>query len=83
MLSRLSYIACTTILLYVAFIFYPKWNAEAGESSLGYDAATYYWYLPATFIYKDLKEQKFGDSITAKYRFQSTFAESYVHESGI
>lgn len=82
MLSRLSYIACTTILLYVAFIFYPKWNAEAGESSLGYDAATYYWYLPATFIYKDLKEQKFGDSITAKYRFQSTFAESYVHDSG-
>ncbi len=82
MLSRLSYIFCTVLMLYVALIFNPKWENTAAETPFGWDAATYYWYLPATFIYKDLKEQKFGDSIIAKYQLTSSFCESYVHESG-
>ena len=82
MLSRLSYICCVALLLSVAMIFYPKWNNEGTESPLGYDASTYYWYLPATFIYKDLKKQEFGDSINAKYKFNAAFEQSYVHTSG-
>lgn len=82
MLSRISYILCTAIILYAAFVFYPKWNNKGVETSLGWDAATYYWYLPATFIYHDLKEQKFGDSIIDKYGFTPSFDQSFVHESG-
>ncbi|MCB0695825.1 MAG: hypothetical protein KDC07_00590, partial [Chitinophagaceae bacterium] len=63
-------------------MFYPKWNNTATESPLGWDACTYYWYLPATFIYKDLKQQKFGDSIIAKYGFTSGFCQSYLYEGG-
>lgn len=79
MLSRISYILCTALILYAAFVFYPKWNNKGPETSLGWDAATYYWYLPATFIYHDLKEQEFGDSIIDKYGFVPAF-EPFVHE---
>ncbi len=79
MLSRISYILCTALVLYAAFVFYPKWNNKGPETSLGWDACSYYWYLPATFIYQDLKEQKFGDSIIDKYGFEPTF-EPFVHE---
>lgn len=81
MLSRISYILCAAIILYAAFVFYPKWNNKGPETSLGWDACSYYWYLPATFIYQDLKDQKFGDSIIDKYGFTPTF-EPFVHESG-
>ncbi len=82
MLSRISYILCTALILYAAFVFYPKWNNKGPETSLGWDAATYYWYLPATFIYHDLKKQEFGDSIIDKYGFTPSFEQSFVHESG-
>lgn len=78
MLSRISYIFCSALILYVAFIFYPKWENKAGETSLGWDAATYYWYLPATFIYKDLKKQRFSDSIMEKYQFIPNY-EPFIH----
>jgi hypothetical protein len=64
---------------YCTFIFYPKWKNTGGESALGWDVAGYYWYLPSTFIYKDLKQQKFGDSIMAKYQFTPTFWQSTPH----
>jgi hypothetical protein len=82
MLSRLSYIFCTLVLLYTSFIFYPKRHPFRGESVLGWDVTGYYWYLPSIFIYKDLKQQKFGDSLVAQYQFTPSFEQSYVHESG-
>ncbi len=82
MLSRAAYILCTVAILYVSLIYLPKWKAKGTESSLGWDAATYYWYLPATFIYQDLKEQQFGDSIIKKYGFTPEFSQSFVHSSG-
>jgi hypothetical protein len=67
---------------YATFSFYPKWGKPAGESSLGWDVSGYYLYLPSLFIYKDLKQQKFGDSIIAKYHFTPSFDQSFVHTSG-
>lgn len=82
MFSRAAYIFCILAILFVSLVYLPKWKAEGTESSLGWDASTYYWYLPATFIYQDLKQQEFGDSIIAKYRFTPDFSQSFVHESG-
>ncbi|HYD22746.1 MAG TPA: hypothetical protein VEB40_14790 [Flavipsychrobacter sp.] len=83
MLSRLAYTVCAVVILYISLFYLPKWKAGAGtESSFGWDASTYYWYLPATFIYRDLKEQKFGDSIIARYGFTPSFSQSFVHSSG-
>ncbi len=81
MFSRVAYFSCAALILYVAVFFYPKWENEAGESSLGWDAATYYWYLPSAFIYQDLKSQSFSDSIIEKYQFVPSF-EQFIHENG-
>jgi len=82
MLSRSVYILSVVAVLIVSLLYLPKWKNKGTESSLGWDAATYYWYLPATFIYHDLKEQKFGDSIIKKYGFTPEFSQSFVHSSG-
>jgi len=82
MLSRISYFVCLLLMLYTSFIFYPKWNQRAGEAVIGWDVSGYYWYLPSLFIYKDLKQQKFGDSIIAKYEPTPAFEQSITVEGG-
>ena len=79
-LSKYAFVACLILMCYATFSFYPKWGKPAGESSLGWDVSGYYWYLPSLFIYKDLKQQKFGDSIIEKYNFTPRFEQSFVHE---
>lgn len=71
MKSKLSYFLCTLILIASA-LYCPRWERNGGESSLGWDVSGYYWYLPSVFIYHDLKEQKFKDSILQKYQFTGT-----------
>lgn len=82
MLSRVAYILCAAVMLYCTFIFQPRWEMIRGQNSFGWDACTYYWYLPSVFVYKDLKQQKFGDSIINKYEFTSEFNQSYKVENG-
>lgn len=82
MFSRICYVLCTAIMLYACLFHYPKWNAEYGENTFGWDVSGYYWYLPSTFIYHDLKQQKFGDSIIDKYGFTSDFSQSTELPSG-
>ena len=73
MLSRSAYILSVIVLCYSSFFFYPRWNKSATEATISWDVSGYYWYLPATFIYKDLKKIAFKDSILQKY--QPTFTE--------
>lgn len=80
--SKFALGICMLLIWYMAFVFYPKWQKDGTESSMGWDAATYYWYLPATFIYIDLKQQKFGDNIIQQYKLTPSFSQSFVHESG-
>lgn len=68
MLSRIACLFSIIFLLYTAFFFYPKWQKTATEATISWDVSGYYWYLPAIFIYKDLKEQSFTDSIIKKYQ---------------
>lgn len=82
MLSKVTYILSCLILLYTSFIFYPKWNAEHTEATIAWDVSGYYWYLPATFIYKDLKKQEFADSIIDKYNPTPEWMQSFKHKSG-
>lgn len=82
MLSKVTYILSCLILLYTSFIFYPKWNAEHTEATIAWDVSGYYWYLPATFIYKDLKKQEFADSIIDKYNPTPERMQSFKHPSG-
>lgn len=54
-------------MLYCSFVFYPKWQQKDTEATISWDASGYYWYLPSLFIYHDLKNQAFKDSILHKY----------------
>ncbi|MBD2715596.1 hypothetical protein KBK19_11160 [Microvirga sp. STR05] len=58
---------CSSIILLTSFLYYPKWNKPASEATISWDASGYYMYLPATFLYQDLKQLAFLPEITKKY----------------
>jgi hypothetical protein len=68
--SKIAYIICIAFLAYANLFFYPKWQKPQGEATLSYDVCGYYYYLPAIFIYKDLKKVAFHEVIDAKYQPQ-------------
>lgn len=55
-------------MIYFGFIFYPKWTKQGTEATISWDVSGYYAYLPATFIYRDLKQAVFLDSVIQKYQ---------------
>lgn len=79
-LSKIALAFCLAAMSYTAFVFYPKWEKETTEATLSWDASGYYLYLPAVFIYHDLKGCKFFDSTLSKYQFSSDFQQAYVHQ---
>lgn len=68
--SKIAYIICIAFLAYANLFFYPKWQKPQGEATLSYDVCGYYYYLPAIFIYKDLKKVAFHEAIDAQYQPQ-------------
>ncbi len=67
MRSRLAFMFCAALLAYGAFGFNPRWKHTGSQVPLSWDAAGYYWYRPSIFIYKDLREQRFDDSLSKHY----------------
>jgi hypothetical protein len=51
----------------VSFFYYPKWKIWGTEGTISWDVSGYYWYLPAVFIYKDVKKLEFSKSALEKY----------------
>ena len=68
--SKIAYFVCIAVLTYANLFFYPKWQKQGGEAALSYDVCGYYYYLPAIFIYKDVKKVAFHEVIDAKYQPQ-------------
>ncbi len=68
--SKIAYIVCIAFLAYANLFFYPKWQKPQGEATLSYDVCGYYYYLPAIFIYKDLKKVAFSKAVDDKYQPQ-------------
>jgi hypothetical protein len=76
------YVGLLSVMLFLSFFFFPRWNRTGIESTFGWDVSGYYWYLPSVFIYHDLKGQHFGDSIIAKYQFTPTFNQGFRAANG-
>lgn len=75
------------LLFCIAFIldthaYYPKWQMAKTEATISWDVSGYYFYLPALFIYKDLRKVEFRDSIVQQYEMSSGGYQAYDHESG-
>ncbi|MFK7971143.1 MAG: hypothetical protein AB8F95_12285 [Bacteroidia bacterium] len=63
-----------------SFWYYPKWQKETVEATISWDVSGYYWYLPAVFIYDDVKELKWGDEVRGKYVPTTHDLQSFYHE---
>lgn len=81
--SKISLLASCMVMLLVGFLFYPKWQKSGTEATLSWDVSGYYMYLPAIFIYQDLKKQSFQDEVISKYRPSPQYDQAFRHqESG-
>lgn len=66
-----------------SLFYYPKWSKTGTESTLSWDVSGYYWYLPAVFIYKDVKQVAFSPEVLKKYQCTgSDFQQAVLHPSG-
>ncbi|MEZ5017084.1 MAG: hypothetical protein R2800_08515 [Flavipsychrobacter sp.] len=80
MLSRVAYIISLCVILFVSLVFHPTWNKRGHSSTISWDVLGYYWYLPSSFIYNDLKEQKFADSVLTEYGYPKEHIPSYKYK---
>ncbi len=77
--SKYALIICIFLVSITAFKFYPKWEKKGTEATLSWDASGYYMYLPAIFIYNDIKKCSFKDSILQKYQPTPDFQQAFLH----
>ena len=81
--SILAIVFIIIIELYLGFIYYPKYKNGGNEATISWDVSGYYMYLPATFIYKDIKQCSFQDSVLKNYTPIPNFDHAaYKLESG-
>lgn len=80
--ATLALLASYLLISLVHFCYYPKWKQAGAEATISYDVSGYYMYLPAAFIYQDLKEVKFLDDVIRDYRPTSDPYQAFTHESG-
>jgi len=83
--NRLSYLAFAIGLLLVVFIrfSYHKNNENNGYNATTWDALGYYIYLPSIFIYNDVSELKWFNSLDANYNLSGgTFYQATEIEEG-
>jgi hypothetical protein len=79
MKSKWSVVIVSVLLFAAGFFYYPKWNKPGSEAAISWDVSGYYHYLPSIFIYHDIKEQKWMDSINQKYLPSPAYDQSFVH----
>jgi hypothetical protein len=77
--SRIAFWISAVAILSVVLAF-PRYNRPGTEATLAWDVSGYYLYLPAIFIYKDLKEVRFLPEIIRKY--QPSFAPDQAYPLG-
>jgi hypothetical protein len=80
--SAYALIFCFFIMALAGNLYYPKWQKTRGEATISWDVAGYYLYLPALFIYEDVKGCGFADSLLRKYESSPYFDQAFKHESG-
>ena len=78
MISSKAALAFSFLFVVLAsFFYYPKWKNIGTESTISWDVSGYYWYLPATFIYNDLRHLSFSNDVIKKYQCTPDFQQAY------
>ncbi len=68
--SKISLALCLVFIL-GGLSYLPRWKKKNAHATISYDVSGYYIYLPAIFIYKDIKKMAFKDKIHEKYKNSS------------
>ena len=79
-MSRLAFWLGAALIVGAAFFYYPKWQQPDTEATISWDVSGYYLYLPAIFIYHDLRQVQFFDTISQKYRMGPGMGQVSKHE---
>ena len=58
----------TALVMVTTTLIWPRYEREYTEAPIAWDVSGYYLYLPAVFIYDDLRELKFLPEIIEKYK---------------
>ena len=72
---------CIALFFSASFIYFPMYKLPV-NNTLSWDVRGYYYYLPAIFIYKDIRHLSFSDSVEAKYNQNVTFGPSFDTKYG-
>jgi hypothetical protein len=78
--SLFAFLFGAIFLAYASLVYYPKWKVGEGECVLTWDVSGYYFYLPAIFIYKDLKHIEFKDKILKDYAPTPDLQQAFLHK---
>lgn len=81
-LSLLAFGVGASFILLAAMLYYPKWQKSGTEATLSWDVSGYYLYLPAAFIYHDVKEAAFLDNVIQQYKPTPARMQGFEHPSG-
>jgi hypothetical protein len=65
--SFFALILSCIIMLLATTCYFPRYNKSGSQAEIAWDVSGYYFYLPAIFIYHDLKQLSFQEKIVAQY----------------
>ena len=77
----IALVVCYAMLLATHF-YYPKWQLSGTEATISYDVSGYYLYLPAAFIYDDLRQLDFLPEVINRYRPTESPYQAFDHPGG-
>ncbi len=79
-ISKYCLVFIYIFLLSSALFYFPRWNEKKTEATLSWDVSGYYMYLPAIFIYNDIKKCSFQEKIIKTYSPSPQFDHAFIHE---
>ena len=80
-LSKTTLGVCYFFMIYTAVFFYPKWEKSGTEATISWDVSGYYMYLPAIFIYHDIKHCTFQEEIIKTYKPTPDFQQAFLDKT--
>ncbi len=81
-LSLIAFYLSGALIVATGLFYYPKWQQPDTEATLSWDVSGYYLYLPATFIYKDIRQLNWWEAVDQKYHPGPGMGQAFRHASG-
>lgn len=72
--------ALSLVIIGTHLLLNPRWQNDKTNATIGWDVAGYYLYLPAAFIYNDLKKAEFRHKVREQYHFTPDDIQGFTHE---